>query len=121
MKRNHHFIALAVVTTTLAVAGCKAVADTGDATTSTASAKVARVELVVEGMTCAACNVTVAAAAKSVGGVTATSANTEKKRAWVTYDPDKTSVEAIATAITLAGYSAKRVPNAASSASKNGA
>jgi len=73
-------------------------------TTATASAKVQQATFHVEGMTCASCNVAVTVAAEKVGGVTEARASHAEKRAWVSFDPARTSPEAIASAITEAGY-----------------
>ncbi len=64
----------------------------------------------VKGMYCATCPVTVKTAAKKVPGVIDARVSREQERAWVTYDPSKTTPEAIATAITKAGYPAKPLP-----------
>ena len=56
--------------------------------------------LKVEGMTCGGCEAAVKMAAKSVAGVKAVSASHQKGIAQVTYDPSRTTPEAIAKAIT---------------------
>lgn len=56
--------------------------------------------LKVEGMTCGGCEAAVKMAAKSVAGVKAVSASHQKGVAEVTYDPSRTTPEAIAKAIT---------------------
>lgn len=53
----------------------------------------------VTGMTCSGCEAAVKIAAKQIDGVTAASASYAKGTADVTYDPAKTSPEAIAKAI----------------------
>ena len=58
--------------------------------------------LKVSGMTCASCDVAVRLAAKSVPGVKTVNVDYPKARADVTYDPSKTSPQAIADAITKA-------------------
>jgi len=64
----------------------------------------------VEKMTCAACPLTVKAAAKKVAGVQAAQASLENKSAEVTFDPAKTSVEAVGKAISDVGYPATPKP-----------
>ena len=54
----------------------------------------------VRGMTCAGCALAVRMAARKIDGVTDVSVSYEHKRATVTFDPAKTTPEAIAKAIT---------------------
>ncbi|MCA1586444.1 MAG: cation transporter [Acidobacteria bacterium] len=54
----------------------------------------------VEGMACGACAARVEREAKKIDGVTAAKVSQPKSRAEVTYDPAKTSPEAIARIIT---------------------
>ena len=56
--------------------------------------------LKVTGMTCAGCEAAVKIAAKSIDGVTDVKASYDKANADVTYDPLKTTPEAIAKVIT---------------------
>jgi copper chaperone CopZ len=56
--------------------------------------------LKVSGMTCAGCEAAVKMAARSVDGVKDVKASYEKKNAEVTYDPAKTTPDAIAKVIT---------------------
>ena len=56
--------------------------------------------LKISGMTCAGCEAAVKIAAKSVDGVKEVKASYDKANADVTYDPSKTSPEAIAKVIT---------------------
>jgi copper chaperone CopZ len=56
--------------------------------------------LKITGMACSACANTVEKAAKKVPGVTAARANQPSGSAEITFDPAKTSAEAIAKAIT---------------------
>lgn len=63
----------------------------------------------VPSMHCAACVVTVRTAAKGVDGVYDARADLDRKMAWVRYDPRRTNPEAIARAITDAGYPANPV------------
>jgi len=69
-------------------------------------ASAAEATFAVEGMTCASCTVTVRTAAKRVEGVYDARAEADEGRAWASYDPQRTNPEAIARAITEAGYSA---------------
>jgi copper chaperone CopZ len=67
-------------------------------------------ELNVEGMHCATCPVTVNTGAAGVSGVTAVRVSMDEAKAWVSYDPARTSPDAIAAAITGSGYPATPVP-----------
>lgn len=82
-------------------------------TTASAPANVQQATFHVEGMTCASCNVAVKVAAEKVEGVTEARASHAEKRAWVSFDPARTSSEAIARAITEAGYETTPEPAAA--------
>jgi periplasmic mercuric ion binding protein len=62
------------------------------------------VTLLVSGMTCAACPITVKKALSKVDGVGAIEVSYEKKEAVVTYDDAKTNVEALTKATEGAGY-----------------
>ena len=62
------------------------------------------VTLLVPGMTCSACPITVKAALKRVDGVSSVQVRYEERDATVTFDDDKTSVDAITQATTNAGY-----------------
>jgi periplasmic mercuric ion binding protein len=67
--------------------------------------------LKVTGMTCSGCEAAVRMAARSVDGVTEAKASYAKANAEVTYDPAKTTPEAIAKAITdKSGFKAELVP-----------
>lgn len=67
-------------------------------------ASAAEAAFAVEGMTCASCSVTVRAAAKRIDGVYDARADSDRGRAWVSYDAERTTPSAIASAITEAGY-----------------
>jgi Cu+-exporting ATPase len=69
-----------------------------------------RLELPVEGMTCASCVRRVERALVATAGVQAADVNYALGRATITYDPDRTSARALADAIVDAGYD---VPQAA--------
>ena len=69
------------------------------------------VTLSVENMTCAACPITVHKALSHVTGVAQATVDLETHTATVTFDPAQTSAEALATAVTNAGYPAKVLTN----------
>ena len=60
----------------------------------------------IKGMMCGHCQASVTNAIKSVVGVSAANVNLADKEATVTYDPKKTTVDAIKAAIVEAGYEA---------------
>lgn len=62
------------------------------------------VTLDVQNMTCAACPITVKKAIGKVPGVVSATVDYDSKSAVVTFDADKTSVEAITRATANAGY-----------------
>ena len=62
------------------------------------------VTLDVPGMNCGFCPITVRKALRKVPGVISASADLDSKTATVTYDPDRTSVEALTSATANAGY-----------------
>jgi copper chaperone CopZ len=62
--------------------------------------------LKVEGMTCGGCAVSVVGAAKSVPGVSGADVDWKAGRAVVRYQPERTDPQAIADAISKAGYRA---------------
>ncbi|MGQ0580038.1 MAG: heavy-metal-associated domain-containing protein [Betaproteobacteria bacterium] len=64
------------------------------------------VTLEVQGMTCAACPITVKKALKNVPGVSDAKVNYKSGIAEVNYDPKKTSPDELARAITAVGYPA---------------
>jgi periplasmic mercuric ion binding protein len=69
------------------------------------------VTLAVDHMTCAACPITVHKALSHVAGVVQATVDLEAHTATVTFDPAQTSAEALATAVTNAGYPAKVLTN----------
>lgn len=106
MKRP--FILTAVL---LAVGGFGALSLTAIPSVSaqTAATEVAAVQsatFAVENMTCALCPVTVKKAMEKVTGVQSVRIDFDARTATVVFDPAVTSVEAIATASTDAGYPA---------------
>lgn len=90
---------------------------TSTAATSSSSASRAEAVFDVNGMTCASCNIAVKVAAEKVPGVRHVRASHDEKRAWATYDPTRTTPDAIAAAITGAGYEATVVVGATSAGS----
>jgi mercuric ion binding protein len=68
--------------------------------------------LSVEGMTCAACPITVKKALGKVPGVSRAEIDFNKRQATVTYDDAKTSVEALMHATRDAGYPSTLAGNA---------
>jgi len=62
------------------------------------------VTLSVPGMTCAACPITVKHALSKVAGVEKTDVRFEQREAVVTFDDDKTNVQALTKAPSDAGY-----------------
>lgn len=71
---------------------------------SVQAAETKTVTLDVPGMTCGSCPITVKYSLKKVPGVIQASADYASKTATVTFDPDKTSVEALTAATANAGY-----------------
>lgn len=74
---------------------------------TTLAAEPRTVTLAVEQMTCAACPITVRKALSHVAGVSATKVDIEAHTATVTFDPAQTTPDALATAVSQAGYPAK--------------
>jgi mercuric ion binding protein len=62
------------------------------------------VTLEVQGMNCAACPITVKKALKNVPGVSDVKVNYKSGIAEVNYDPNKTSADELAKAVTTIGY-----------------
>jgi mercuric ion binding protein len=62
------------------------------------------VTLGVQGMTCAACPITVKTALKRVPGVSDVKVDYKTGIAEVNYDPNKTSADELAKAVTTVGY-----------------
>ena len=100
-------LVIGLLTVSLAGASIEAQAPTAQSQPAT---KVCTLK--VAGMTCAGCEAAVKIAAKSVTGVTDVKASYDKANADVTYDPSKTTPEAIAKVITSkTGFKAE-VPRA---------
>lgn len=64
------------------------------------------VTLDMQNMTCAMCKITIKKALQGVEGVQKVSVDADTKTADVTFDPQKTSIEALIKATTNAGYPA---------------
>jgi mercuric ion binding protein len=81
----------------------------------TAFAAERTVQLEVAHMSCAACAPIVRKTLSSIAGVTSVAVSAEKAAAVVTFDDQKTSVDALVKAVTNAGYPTKlaiaRAPN----------
>lgn len=73
---------------------------------SAVAAEPARVVLDVPGMNCALCPISVKKALERVPGVLEAKADLATKSAEAKYDPEKVSAEALARAVTHAGYPA---------------
>jgi periplasmic mercuric ion binding protein len=69
------------------------------------------VTLGVEHMTCAACPITVRKALSHVAGVSASTVDMKAHTATITFDPTRTTAEALVTAVTDAGFPAKVLRN----------
>ena len=65
-----------------------------------------KIELNIEGMHCGSCAVGIQMIVSQMEGVASASADYDKKKAWVEFDPVKTSKEAIIKAIEELGYKA---------------
>ena len=74
---------------------------------SAVAAEPRTVTIGVEHMTCAACPITVRKALSHVAGVSASTVDMKAHTATVTYDPARTTREALATAVSNAGFPAK--------------
>jgi len=68
------------------------------------------VTLAVEKMSCAACPITVRKALERVPGVSRVTVDYDRKTAAVTFDPARTSIEALTRATTEAGYPSSLKP-----------
>jgi periplasmic mercuric ion binding protein len=69
------------------------------------------VTLGVEHMTCAACPITVRKALSHVQGVSVSTVNMDAHTATITFDPARTTPEALVTAVSDAGFPAKVLRN----------
>ncbi len=66
-----------------------------------------KIELSIEGMHCGSCAVGIQMIVSQMEGVVSASADYDKKKAWVEFDPAKTKKEMIIKAIEELGYKAK--------------
>jgi periplasmic mercuric ion binding protein len=69
------------------------------------------VTLAVEHMTCAACPITVRKALSHVTGVSASTVDMKSHTATITFDPTRTTPEALAMAVSNAGFPARVLRN----------
>lgn len=65
-----------------------------------------KIELKVKGMSCGHCKMAVEKALIAVEGVESASVDLEEGKAYIEYDPSKTSVESMKKAVVDAGYEA---------------
>jgi copper chaperone CopZ len=65
------------------------------------------VTIKIEGMKCAGCQENVENALNSVNGVLSVDINLEEGSATINYDPEKTDIDKIKSAVSKAGYKAK--------------
>lgn len=72
-------------------------------------AQVRTASFAIDNMTCATCPITVRTAMSRVAGVRSVAVDFQSKRATVTYDAARATLEAIAQASTNAGYPARLV------------
>lgn len=70
-----------------------------------------QVVLEAENMTCPACSITIEKALEKVPGVTDTQVDTEAGIVTVTFDSERTSIPAVADAVTNAGFPARARAN----------
>ena len=71
---------------------------------TTQTAQTNQITLLVKGMTCAACPVTVTKSLKKLDGVQEANATFDPPEATVIYDPNKVSIKQLVEATTNAGY-----------------
>ena len=69
------------------------------------------VTLKLENMTCAACSITVRKALSRVPGVAKSTIDNETHTATIVFDPQQTTPEALAAAVTAAGFPAQVNPS----------
>lgn len=100
---------VSAVAVALAVTGWNG---TAEAQKAAEKDELTKVTFKVEGMTCGGCEAAVKMAAKNVEGVKDAKASHEKGTAEITYDPAKTTPEAIAKAITENSGFKAHVPKA---------
>src|SRR5262249_42867089 len=103
MNRLTTCLALALTAASMirAPAAARAAAQAGESRSTDS-----RVTIPVEGMTCAACSLSIRKALKKLDGVKAIEASHDKGQAVITYDPAKVSPERMVQAINDLGYKA---------------
>lgn len=79
--------------------------------TGVATAAPEQVVLDTENMTCPACSITIEKALEKIPGVTNTQVDAEAGTVTVTFDSERTSILAVAEAVTNAGFPAKARSN----------
>ena len=79
------------------------------ATEAAQGTEIAKATLEIEGMTCASCAIAVEAGLAKVDGFKAVAVAVEQGRAEVSYDPSRTTPEALAAAVTTLGYASKPI------------
>lgn len=104
ISRKTPLIALALVVSVAGISACKKESRQVEGGAPQANVREAVFE--VEGMTCDSCNVTVKVAAERIAGVHSARADADQGRAWVSFDPAKTTEAQIASAISATGYKA---------------
>jgi copper chaperone len=70
---------------------------------------VTRERLSVEGMHCSSCGMLIDSALEDLPGVASSSTSVRKARTEVSYDPEVTSVEVMATTLAVLGYTIRPV------------
>lgn len=72
------------------------------------SAQGIQMSIPVEGMTCFTCETAVQSAVSKLPGIYDVKASAREKTVWVSYDPDKTSLDEIIAAINKTGFKAQK-------------
>lgn len=89
------------------IAGCAGKSTSSDTKATTEAVASKTVTLAVSGMTCTGCENTVSEAVTKIAGVSSIKASFADSTAVVSFDPSKTTIDAIGAAITEAGYEFK--------------
>jgi len=105
MTRNILVLASAVV---LVFAGLNLYTYAKSSPIGNAAKSGVQVAIPVQGMTCFTCELTVQSAVKKLPGIQEVKASAKDKIAWVSYDPQKTSLDQIIAAINHVGYKAEK-------------
>jgi len=67
-----------------------------------------QITIPVQGMTCFTCEIALQSAVKKLPGIEEVKASARDKKAWVSYDPAKVSLDEIVSAINQTGYKAEK-------------